>query len=149
MKQSETSDIFRLIVEQVGDALIYADREGVIREWNAAAERLFEFERSAAVGQSLDLIIPERLRQAHWTGFDRAMRLGATRLGGQATVTKALTGSGKTIYVEMSFAVVAAGPDQVIGSVAMARDATQRHEREKALREQQARFDRSDPAAGK
>lgn len=140
MTSCEPSDIFRLITEQMGDALIYSDRQGVIRQWNQAAAALFGFDRAQAVGQSLNLIIPERLRDAHWTGFNRAMTLGKTRLGGQATITRALTGSGQTIYVEMSFSLITDGTDHVIGSVAVARDATQRHLQERALREQLAQL---------
>ena len=109
------------MLEQAADALIYADREGVIRFWNAAAERLFGFNASEALGQSLDLIIPERLRAAHWRGFDAAMAGGKTRHAGTPTRTKALTKSGETIYAEMSFAVVKDEASGEIGSIAMAR----------------------------
>ncbi len=132
------TDIFRLIMEQMSDALIYSDSRGIICQWNPAAEQLFGLTRPQAVGQSLDLIIPERLRAAHWAGFNRAMSSGATRLGGRATVTKALTASGEAIYVEMSFAVVCDEAGKVVGSVAIARDATQRHLHERAVREQLA-----------
>lgn len=134
MTDSTPPDIDRLITEQMAEALIYADTEGVIRQWNAAAEALFGYPREQAIGQSLDLIIPERLRAAHWTGFHRAMALGTTRLHGKATVTKAQTRDGNSIYVEMSFAVVTDGNAKAIGSVAVARDATQRRQDESALR---------------
>lgn len=134
MNDSTPPDIARLITEQMAEALIYADTEGVIRQWNAAAEALFGYPRAQAIGQSLDLIIPERLRAAHWAGFHRAMAQGTTRLHGRATMTRALTRDGKSIYVEMSFAVVSGPTAKAIGSVAVARDATQRHLDESALR---------------
>lgn len=134
MNDNTPLELGRLITEQMADALIYADTAGVIRQWNAAAEALFGYSREQAIGQSLDLIIPERLRAAHWAGFNRAMALGTTRLHGRATVTRALTQAGESIYVEMSFAVVTDPNAKAIGSVAVARDATQRRQEESALR---------------
>ena len=135
MERTECTDIDRLIVEQMADALIYSDKEGVIRGWNAAAESLFGYAKSDAIGQSLDLIIPERLRDAHWAGFNRAMESGKTRLAGHAAMTRSLTHSRGAIYGEMSFAVVCDEQGKVIGSVAVARDATQRRQHERELRE--------------
>jgi PAS domain S-box-containing protein len=123
------------ILDQTADAVIFADVEGLIRVWNAAAARIFGFAAEEAIGRSLDLIIPERLRQAHWSGFHRAMQSGATRLGGRPTMTRGLHQSGKRLYVEMSFAVVRASSGAVAGSVAVARDATARYEEEKARRQ--------------
>lgn len=135
MESTECTDIDRLIVEQMADAMIYSDKEGVIRGWNAAAESLFGYTKGEAVGQSLDLIIPERLRDAHWAGFNRAMESGKTRLAGHAAMTRSLTHSKGPIYVEMSFAVVCDEQGRVVGSVAVARDATQRRQHERELRE--------------
>jgi PAS domain S-box-containing protein len=85
---------------------------------------MFGFSAAEAIGQSLDIIIPERLREAHWRGFHAAIASGRTRLNGRPTVTRALHKSGATLYVEMSFAMVCATSGEVIGSVAVARDAT-------------------------
>lgn len=109
------------LLAQCADAIIYADREGRIQLWNAAAERLFGFAAKEALGQSLDLIVPERLRAPHWAGFERAMEQGKTRLDGRPTLTKGLTQAGETIYVEMSFAVVTDANGSAIGSLAVAR----------------------------
>ncbi len=116
------------------EAVIRADRQGVIALWNPAAETMFGFSTAEAIGQSLDIIIPERLREAHWRGFHAAIASGRTRLNGRPTVTRALHKSGATLYVEMSFAMVCATSGEVIGSVAVARDATERVQREKAAR---------------
>ena len=124
-----------LIVEQIADAIIYSDRQGMIERWNAAATAMFGYAAAEVLGQSLDLIIPEHLRQAHWSGFRRAMRSGATRLGGRPTMTRGLHQSGRRLYVEMSFAVVRAPSGTVVGSVSVARDATARYEEEKARRQ--------------
>lgn len=147
MESAGYTDINRLIVEQMADAMIYSDKEGIIRGWNAAAEALFGYPKDDAIGQSLDLIIPEHLRDAHWAGFNRAMESGKTRLDGHATITRSLTRSKGAIYVEMSFAVVSDVNSKVIGSVAVARDATQRREKERALREHLEKLEKPPPGA--
>lgn len=114
------------IVEQAADAFIFADASGVIRIWNAGATRVFGFGPDEALGQSLDLIIPEKLRGAHWTGYDRAMQSGELRLSGRPTLTRGTHKSGARLYVEMTFALVRDGQGQPVGSVAIARDVTER-----------------------
>lgn len=121
-----TTPLDQLILEQAADALIYANRQGVIERWNQAAATLFGFSADEAIGQRLDLIIPERLRAGHWRGFDAAMASGATRLHGLPTITRADHKSGARLYVEMSFALVRDTAGTVLGSVALARDASER-----------------------
>ncbi len=128
-----------LIVEQTAEAVIYANREGVIERWNAAAAAMFGFDKSEAIGASLDLIIPERLRAPHWRGFDAAMKTGTLRLSGHPTLTRGLRKSGAKLYVEMSFSLVRDTAGHVLGSVAVARDVTERVEREKAAAQSAAR----------
>lgn len=123
---SAQASLYEAIVEQAVEAIVFADRDGVIRVWNHGAERLFGFSAAEAVGSSLDLMIPERLRPAHWAGFHAAIARGATRHGGQVRMTRATHKDGRRLYVDMSFAVVT-GPDgSAAGSVAVARDATER-----------------------
>jgi PAS domain S-box-containing protein len=121
-----------LILEQAAEAVVYANQQGVIERWNAAAVAMFGYTAAEAIGQSLDLMIPEHLRKAHWRGFDAAMASGKTRLGGRPTLTRGLHKSGQKLYVEMSFAMVADAAGSAVGSVAVARDVTERVEREKA-----------------
>lgn len=120
------------ILEQMADALIYSGTDGTIQRWNRAAESLFGFSADEAIGQSLDLIIPEHLRAAHWRGFDAAVKSGVMRLNGRPTLTRGLHKSGKKLYVEMSFALVVDEAHAAKGSVAIVRDVTERTEREKA-----------------
>ncbi len=126
------SSLAELILEQTADAVIYSNRQGVIERWNKAATALFGYEWMEANGQSLDLIIPESLRAAHWRGFEAAVTQGATRLHGRPTLTRAEHKSGTRLYVEMSFSLVTDELGNVLGSVAMARDATDRVQRQKA-----------------
>ena len=130
----EPSELADLIVEQTTDALIYVDSNGVIRRWNAAATRVFGFSAAEAIGQSVDLVIPERLRAAHWNGFNAALAAGSTRLAGRPTVTRGNHKDGRKLYVEMTFALVKDDAGAVLGSVAIARDVTERVERERAAR---------------
>lgn len=127
------------IVEHIAEAVVFANRDGVIERWNSAAAAMFGFSAAEAIGQRLDLMIPEHLRAAHWRGFDAAMRSGTLRLNGHATLTRGLHESGRKLYVEMSFALVRDGAGAVVGSVAVARDVTERVEREKAARARPAR----------
>ena len=63
------------------DAIVAADSDGVIRFWNPGAERIFGYTRDEALGRSLNLIIPERLRQRHWEGYRKVMQIGQSRYG--------------------------------------------------------------------
>lgn len=132
MENNPVTPLGDLIIEQTAEAVIYSNRDGVIERWNAAATAMFGFDSGEALGQSLDLIIPERLRAAHWRGFEAAMSSGKTRLHGRPTLTRAEHKAGSKLYVEMSFAVVVDAAGTALGSVAIARDVTERIEREKA-----------------
>lgn len=127
-----TQSLNDAIVAQMAEALVYANRDGTIERWNAAAQAMFGFSAAEALGQNLDLMIPEHLRKAHWRGFDAAMASGKTRLHGHPTLTRALHKSGQKLYVEMSFSLVLDDTGSAIGTVAVARDATARVAREKA-----------------
>jgi len=113
-------ELNRAIVEQAPDAIIFADREGVIRLWNARAEAVFGYTASEAIGQSLDLIIPEHLRAAHWRGYRAAIAAGRTRHGGKAMLTRATHKDGAKLYLEVAFGIVSA-PRGVLGALATAR----------------------------
>ncbi len=128
---SSSDSLSELILEQAAEAVIYANLEGIIERWNAAAVAMFGYCAVEALGQNLDLIVPEHLRKGHWRGFDAAMASGKTRLGGRPTLTRGMHKSGQKMYVEMSFALVLDGAGSALGSVAVARDATERVEREK------------------
>ena len=128
------SELDARIAENVADALIYSDRSGTIMRWNGAATTLFGFSAAEALGQTLDLIIPEHLRAAHWKGFEAALASGTMKLAGKPTLTRALHKSGRKLYIEMTFALVRDSSGSVLGSVAMARDVTERVERERAAK---------------
>jgi PAS domain S-box-containing protein len=126
--------LFRAIAEQAPDAIIFVDTKGVVRFWNESAKAVFGYSADEALGRSLDLIIPERLRRAHWDAFQRAIEIGQTRLGRQAFATRAVHKDGNKLYVELSFAVVKMA-GTVAGALGIARDITSRHVSDSALRE--------------
>jgi len=130
-------DFYRRMVEQAPDAMIFADREGIIRLWNAKAEAVFGYSASEAVGRNLDLIIPENLREAHWRGYNRAIAEGKTKYGGKAMATRAMHKVSGRIYVEMSFSLAGDAEHGMLGALATARDITERYLAERARRNPQ------------
>lgn len=129
----DTTSLAEAMLEQIADAVIFADATGTIRRWNRAAAALFGYSAAEAVGQKLDLIIPEHLRAVHWRGFEAAMTNGATKLKGRPTVTRAMHQTGRRLYVEMSFALVKEQAGGTVrGAVAVARDVTERIEQQRA-----------------
>ena len=141
MSMEETDVVYRRIVEQTPDAIIFADREGRIRIWNRGAEAVFGYPADEALGQSLDLIIPEELRQRHWEGYERAIAAGRTRLGSRVLVTRARRKDGSRLYVNLSFAVIVDDSGQARGALAVGRDATERYLADKALKQRTAELE--------
>ena len=122
------------LLEQSPHAVIFAGKDGVIQVWNAAAERVFGHKAADAVGQSLDIIIPEQFRNAHWTGYDRALEAGETKYRGQALTTRSIRADGETFYVDLGFEIVKDAAGTVIGAMATARDVTERFNRDRETR---------------
>jgi PAS domain S-box-containing protein len=118
----DSLEVFRLIVEQAPDAIIFADRKGVIQVWNNAAASVFGYVPDEVIGQSLDIIIPEHLRHAHWEGFGKAMASGHTEHGRLAMKTRATHKTGQKLYVSLTFSVVRDREGKVIGAMATARE---------------------------
>lgn len=123
----ETVSLAERILDEIADAVIFADRGGTIRRWNRGAAALFGYSAAEALGQKLDLIIPEHLRTPHWRGFDAAVASGVLKLEARPTLTRATHKSGSRLYVELTFALVTGEAEgAVLGAVAVARDATER-----------------------
>jgi PAS domain S-box-containing protein len=122
------------IVAGSPDAILYAERDGVIRYWNAGAERIFGFPAAEALGQSLDIIVPERLRDRHWKGWDHVLETGVTRYGGSDTLSvPASRKDGSTVSVDFTIQMVRDESGRILGFAAILRDVTARFQREKAL----------------
>lgn len=125
------------ILDGSPDAILICDRAGVVRYWNAAAERVFGFSATEALGASMNLIIPERLRVRHWAGWEAAMTTGVTRYGeGQLLAVPALHKDNRQISIEFSIQLLNDLDGQIEWVVAIVRDVTARFGREKDLRAQ-------------
>ena len=129
-----TPELAVAMVERSPDAMIFAGLDGMIGAWNPAAEHIFGHTAAEAMGQSLDLIIPERFRSAHWTAYDRALESGQTKTDGTPTMTQATHKNGETIYIEVGFRLVFDAAGKPIGAMASAREATQRFQRDREMR---------------
>ena len=132
------------LISAAGDAIILADTAGMIRLWNPAAERIFGFSPSEALGSSLDLIIPERFRAPHWAGYREVARTGRTRYGADVLRVPAIRKDGKRISIAFTVALILAPNGGVTGIAAIVRDETARWEEEQQMRRRLAEL-RSDP----
>ena len=78
---TDTGLIYQQIIENSQDAILFADRDGIVNLWNSGAEAIFGYKAEEIQGKNLDLIIPEKLRQRHWDGYQRVMKTGETKYG--------------------------------------------------------------------
>jgi len=147
MSKDEKDTLCRRIVETVGDAVIFADRDGIIRLWNRAAEGIFGYTEEEVIGQSLDLIIPERQRELHWKGYGKAMLNGVSKYGTETLSVPAVTKDGERISIEFTINLLRDGDGKVLGPVAVVRDVTARWVREKELRLRLAFLEAGETAA--
>ena len=130
----EISIGYQQVVEALGDAVVISDRDGVIRFWNAAADRLFGFTKTDALGKSLDLIIPERLRARHWAGFDKAMATGETSPGRDLLRVPAVHKDGRALSIAFTVGLLFGPEGKVTGIAAVIRDDSDRFNQEQKLR---------------
>lgn len=122
------------LVAAVGDAVVACDAQGAIILWNAAATRMFGFAEAEALGQSLDIIIPERLRKRHWEGYDKTMATGITRYGTDVLRVPAINKAGEAMSIAFTVAMLFTPQQQVSAIVSVIRDETSRFNEERALR---------------
>ena len=126
--------LYRQIVEGSPDAVIFGDTKGIIRLWNAGAQAIFGFTAEEAIGQSMDIIIPERLRVRHWEGYHKVMATGVSRYGsGDVLAVPAITKDGRTISIEFTIQMLKGTGGEILGPVAAIRDVTKRFQREKEM----------------
>ncbi len=132
-------ELSSMIVRDAPDGILYCDSDGILRLWNGGCERIFGFTEQEAIGQSLDIIIPENLRARHWRGHHETMRTGKTRYGaGDLLAVPALRKDGSRISVEFSIIPFKDSGGTIVGMAAIMRDVTKQFEEIKALRKQAA-----------
>jgi PAS domain S-box-containing protein len=129
----------RILLEKASEAIVFSDGQGIIRFWSPGAERMFGFMAAEAVGQSLDIIIPEPQRARHWEGFSRVMATGESRYGdGDLMAVPGLRKDGTRISLEFTIIPLFNENGQMEGMTAILRDATKRFEEMRALRRELA-----------
>lgn len=132
---------YQQLVEAIGDAVIICDSDGVIRLWNSAAQRLFGFTPAEALGSSLDLVIPERLRERHWAGFARTMAAGQTRYAHDVLRVPAMHKDRRALSIAFTVGLLLGSQRKVTGLVAVIRDETKRFAEERDLRNRLAELE--------
>jgi PAS domain S-box-containing protein len=130
------------IVDATQEAVIFADRDGRIQLWNGGAERVFGWTAAEAAGQSLDLIIPEKLRGRHWDGWKHVMETGVTRYASDLLAVPAVRKDGSRISLEFTVALVRDEAGEIAGIAAVLRDVTERWQRDKELRSRLTELER-------
>lgn len=139
MNEELPADFHSRLVIDCPDAIVYADANGHIRFWNAAATRLFGFAESEALGQRLDLIIPERLRGRHWEGYGKVMGGAESRYAdGALLAVPAQHKEGRQISIEFTILPIRDAGGKLLGIAAYLRDATARFEELRTLRRELA-----------
>lgn len=123
------------LLNEAPDAILIADREGVTRFWNRGAELIFGYTADEAMGQSLDLIIPENLRKRHWEGYWRVMASGETEYKTGLLSSPGVRRDGSRVSLEFSMVLLRDGAGAMAGCAAIMRDVTGRWQREKELKE--------------
>lgn len=127
--------LLQQMMDQAPDALLIADREGIIRYWNQGAEQMFQRPASEAVGQSLDLIIPENLRGRHWEGYHRVMATGETKYKTGLLSSPGVRKDGSRLSLEFSMVLLRDETGAMTGCAAIMRDVTERWQRDRELKE--------------
>jgi len=135
----DKSDLAEALLQSSGDAIVATNRNGIITLWNAGATRIFGHTADEAIGQSLDLIIPENQRARHWSGYHEVMRTGQSRYAeGAMLAVPALRKNGQRISLEFTIQPIKDGSGAMTGMVAVLRDVTARFAELRELRKRVA-----------
>ena len=128
----------KALVSAIGDAVVVADAQGRIVMWNPAAARMFGYSEAEALGQSLDLMIPERLRKRHWEGYDKSMATGTTKYGHDLLRVPAIDKDNRPMSIAFTVAMLQGADGKVNAIAAVMRDETARFAEERALKKRVA-----------
>jgi PAS domain S-box-containing protein len=131
----------KALVGAIGDAVIVSDAQGQVVMWNPAAARMFGYAEAEALGQSLDMIIPERLRKRHWEGYDKSMVTGTTKYGNDLLRVPAIDKGGRSMSIAFTVAMLHGMDGKVSAIAAVIRDETARFAEERALKKRVAELE--------
>lgn len=121
-------------MSNASDAILISDKDGIIRYWNRGAEFIFGHTAAEAVGQSLDLIIPENLRSRHWEGYWRVMASGETKYKTGLLSSPGVRKDGSRVSLEFSMVLLRDEAGGISGCASIMRDVTERWQKEKELK---------------
>ena len=138
METKSLEGLHQQIIEGAQDAIIFADKEGIIRLWNSGAETIFGYSAEEALGQTLDLIVPEKMRERHWEGYRKVMDTGVTKYGSDILAVPALKKDDSRISVEFTIVLLKDDTGKPQGTAAIIRDMTERWQKEKELKKRLA-----------
>ena len=125
---------YRQLVESSADAIMVCDAAGKITLWNAASTRMFGFTQAEAVGQSLDIIIPQRQQARHWEGYHVTMASGITKYGASVLRVPALHKDGHTLSIAFTVSLMRDDAGLVTAIVAIVRDESEKFAQERNLK---------------
>jgi PAS domain S-box-containing protein len=132
---------FEQLANAIGDAVVISDAAGDITYWNPAATRMFGYTQEEALGKTLDVIIPERLRGRHWEGYHKTMATGQTRYGNDVLRVPAVDKAGRSLSIAFTVALLHSPQGELNGIVAVIRDETARFQEERALKKRIAELE--------
>lgn len=125
---------YQQLVMASADAIMACNAAGKITLWNAASERMFGYPEAEAVGQSLDIIIPQRQQARHWEGFHVTMASGITKYGASVLRVPAVHKDGHTLSIAFTVSMMHSADGKVSAIVAVVRDESVKFAEERALR---------------
>jgi PAS domain S-box-containing protein len=140
----------KALFDAIGDAVVVCDRAGAVIFWNPAAERMFGHSQAEAMGQRMDMIVPERLRKRHWEGYDKSMETGITKYGHDVLRVPAVDKAGRAMSIAFTVCMLFDDAGQVMACASVIRDETSRFTEDRALRKRLAELEAqvAPPAAG-
>ncbi|MCW5651230.1 MAG: PAS domain S-box protein [Ramlibacter sp.] len=136
---SDATERLQALIATANDAVVTIDAQSRIIDWNDAAERMFGWSRTEALGKLLtELIIPSEHRPLHNAGIERFLRVGDAPIFNRRVETTALRRSGEPFDAELSVWPVRTGDDYTFSS--FIRDISRRKAAERALADSEAKY---------
>lgn len=127
---------FEQLTDVAGDGIVISDAKGIITYWNDACTRIFGFTKEDAIGESLDIIIPDNQQKPHWDGYEVTMNSGETKYGTSILRVPAVNKAGERISIAFSVALLKDDQGKVTGIAAIVRDETEQFSANRKIRKE-------------